>query len=47
MGQTVRGQILRKLKVARCNSRDKTDSKAIKTNTDLIEYVTKMLVKKN
>ena len=46
MGQTVHGQIGRKLKGSRCNSKDKAYSKVGKTNTDLIEYVPKTLVKK-
>ena len=45
MGQTGHGQISCKLNVYQRNSKDKLYSKGIKTNTELIEYFTKTLVK--
>ena len=45
MGQTDHGQISRKLKGARRNSKEKIDSTGIKSDDDLIEYVTRTLVK--
>ena len=46
MGETGHDQIGRNLKGDKCTSKDKPDYKANKINTDLIEYVTKTLVKK-
>ena len=46
MGWKGHGFIGDKYKGARRNSADKTDSKAIKTNTDLIEYFSKTIVNK-
>ena len=46
MGETSHGQIGRNFKEARCNSVDKTASKGSKTNNDLIEYVSKAILKK-
>ena len=46
MGWTCYGQISRKLKVERWNSKDKSASKGSKIDTDWIEYFPKTLVKK-
>ena len=46
MGQTGYGQISRNFKGEMRNPAGKTDSKVINMNTNLIEYVTKTLVKK-
>ena len=46
MGLTGHGKIGCKLKGTCCNSKNKTASKGSKINTDLIEYVTKKMVKK-
>ena len=45
MGQTAHGQNIWKFKEASYNSEDKTSSKDIKINTDLIEYFPKTLLK--
>ena len=46
MGITGHGQISQKFKGERCNSAEKTASRGNKINTNLIEYATKRLVKK-
>ena len=46
MGQNCHGQIGCKHNVVRCNFVDKTAFKIINMNTDLIEYVPKIIVKK-
>ena len=46
MGWTSHGKIGCKLKEGRYNLEDKTNSKGININFNLIEYVTKTLVKK-
>ena len=46
MGRTGHGQIGRKLKGERYNSKYQTDYKGSNINTELIEYVPKTLVKK-
>ena len=45
MGRTEHGQISFKLKGDKFTSKDKTAAKGSKTNTDIIEYVTKTRVK--
>ena len=47
MCRTVHNQIICMLKVEMSNSPEKKSSKGGKINTDLIEYVTKKLVKNN
>ena len=47
MGVTGHNQIGRKLKGSRLNSGDKTSSKGININTDIIEYVPHTLAKNN
>ena len=46
MGQTSHGHFFRNLKGDMCTSKDKPDYKGINVNTDLIEYVPKIPVKK-
>ena len=46
MGRTGHGQIGRKLKGSRCNTREQTYSKGSKITTYLIEYFPKTLMKK-
>ena len=46
MGKTGYGQIGHKFKGGRWNSAEKTASQVSQINTDSIEYVSKMLVKK-